>query len=130
MQQAEEAAAEAEAERLRRLGLVEERGVVQLQPLERVAQLRVVVRVGREEPREDHRLDVLVAGQRLGGRRALGGERVADAQAADVLQAGDHVADLAGAERLGGAHRRREEAELLRLEARALRHRAQRLARG
>ena len=61
VQQAEEAAAEAEAERLRGLGLVEERAVVQLQPLERVAQLRVVVRVGREEPGEDHRLDVLVA---------------------------------------------------------------------
>ena len=61
VQQPEEAAAEAEAERLRGLGLVEERGVVQLQPLERVAQLRVVVGVGREEAREDHRLDVLVA---------------------------------------------------------------------
>ena len=68
VQQAEEAAAEAEAERLRRLGLVEERGVVQLQPLERVAELGVVVGVGREEPGEDHRLDVLVAGQRLRGR--------------------------------------------------------------
>ena len=51
VQQAEEAAAEAEAERLRRLGLVEERRVVQLQLLERVAQLRVVVGVGREETR-------------------------------------------------------------------------------
>ena len=68
VQQAEEAAAEAEAERLRGLRLVEERGVVQLQPLERVAELRVVVGVGREEAREDHRLDVLVAGHRLGGR--------------------------------------------------------------
>ena len=71
VQQAEEAAAEAEAERLRGLRLVEERGVVQLQLLERVAQLRVVVGVGREEPGEDHRLDVLVAGQRLGRRLPL-----------------------------------------------------------
>ena len=61
VQQAEEAAAETEAERLRRLGLVEERRVVQLQLLERVAQLGVVVGVGREEAGEDHRLDVLVA---------------------------------------------------------------------
>ena len=68
VQQAEEAAAEAEAERLRRLRLVEERGVVQLQLLERVAQLRVVVGVGREEAGEDHRLHVLVARQRLGRR--------------------------------------------------------------
>ena len=95
VQQAEEAAAEAEAERLRRLGLVEERGVVQLQPLERVAQLRVVVRVGREEPGEDHRLDVLVAGQRLGRRPLPRRQRVADAELRDVLEAGDDVADLA-----------------------------------
>ena len=61
VQEAEEAAAEAEAERLRRLGLVRERAVVELQPLERVAQLRVVVGVGREDPGEDHRLHVLVA---------------------------------------------------------------------
>ena len=128
VQQAEEAAAEAEAERLRGLGLVEERAVVQLQPLERVAQLRVVVRVRREEPREDHRLDLLVAGQRLGRRPLLGRERVADAELRDVLQARDHVADLAGLERLDRTPVGREEAELLRLEAGSLRHRAQRFA--
>ena len=71
VQQAEEAAAEAEAERLRVLRLVEERRVVQLQPLERVAELGVLVGVGREQAGEDHRLDVLVAGQRLGGRPRL-----------------------------------------------------------
>ena len=70
VQQAEEAAAEAEAERVRRLGLVDERRVVELEPLERVAELRVVVGVGREEPGEDHRLDVLVAGQRPRRRAA------------------------------------------------------------
>ena len=125
----EEAAAEAEAERLRRLGLVEERRVVQLQLLERVAQLRVVVGVRREEPGEHHRLHVLVARQRLGGRPPLGGERVADAQLRDLLEAGDHVADLARGQRLERPHRRRHRADLLRLEARAERHRAQLLAR-
>ena len=70
VQEPEEAAAEAEAERLRRLRLVGERGVVQLEPLERVAELRVLVRVGREERREDHRLHVLVARKRLGRRAA------------------------------------------------------------
>ncbi len=124
VQQAEEAAAEAEAERLRRLGLVEERGVVQLQPLERVAELRVLVRVRREQAREDHRLHFLVAGQRLGGGTLLGRQRVADAQPRDVLQAGDHVADLAGLEPLDRMAVGRQEAELLRLEARALGHRA------
>ena len=96
VQQAEEAAAEAEAERQRGLGLVEERTVVQLQPLERVAELRVLVGIGREEPGEDHRLDFLVAGHRLGGGSLLGRERVADAKLRDVLQPRDHVADLAG----------------------------------
>ena len=70
VQQPEEAAAEAEAERPRRLGLVEERRVVELQPLERVAQLGVLVGVAREQAGEHHRLDVLVAGQRLGRARA------------------------------------------------------------
>ena len=67
VQQAEEAAAEAEADCLARLGLVEERRVVQLQLLEGVAQLRIVIGIGRKEAREDHRLDVLVAGERVGG---------------------------------------------------------------
>jgi hypothetical protein len=50
VQQAEEAAAEAEAERRRDLRLVEERRVVQLQLLQRVAQLLVLVRLRRVEP--------------------------------------------------------------------------------
>ena len=128
VQQAEEAAAEAEAERLRRLRLVEERRVVQLQLLERVAQLGVRVRVGREEPGEHHRLHVLVPGQRLARATRHRCQRVADAQAREILQPGDHVADLARGERLDRHHRRREEAELLRVEARSGRHRLQRLA--
>ena len=130
VQQAEEAAAEAEAERLRRLGLVHERGVVELEPLERVAELGIVVRVGREEPGEDHRLDVLVAGQGLFGRPAHRRERVADAEPRDVLQPGHDVADLAGREPLDGGHGRGEDAELLGVEAGAGGHRPQRLAGG
>ncbi len=129
VQEAEEAAAEAEAERLRGLGLVGERPVVQLEALERVAQLRVVVGVGREDPGEDHRLDVLVAGERRGGGTAARRERVADAEARDVLEARDDVADLARREGLDRRARGRHDAELLRVELRALRHRAQRLAR-
>ena len=67
VQQAEEAAAEAEAERLARLGLPGERGVVERQLLERVAQVRELVGLDREQPAEHHRLDLAVAGQRLGG---------------------------------------------------------------
>ena len=127
VQQPEKAAAEAEAESGGCFGLVVERGIVELKLFERVAESLVLRGVRGIESREHHRVDILVAGQGLPRRVALGGERVADAQAADVLQARDHVADLTGAERLGGAHRRREEADLLRLEARPLRHRPQRL---
>ena len=66
VQQAEEAAAEAEAERVGGLGLPLQRRVVERELLERVAQVRVVVGVDREQAAEDHRLDVAVAGQRLG----------------------------------------------------------------
>ena len=68
VQQAEEAAAEAEAERVGVLRLPEQRGVVERQLLERVAQLLELVGLDREEAAEHHRLDVAVAGQRLGWR--------------------------------------------------------------
>ena len=61
----EEAAAEAEAERVGGLRLPRQRGVVERQLLQRVAQVGVVVGVDREQPAEDHRLDLAVAGQRL-----------------------------------------------------------------
>ena len=51
VQQAEEAAAEAEAERHRRLGLVDQRGVVELELVERLAQVRVVGAVDRDTAR-------------------------------------------------------------------------------
>ena len=70
VQQPEEAAAEAEAERVGGLRLPRQRGVVERQLLERVAQVRVAVGVDREEPAEDHRLDLPVAGQRFAGGRA------------------------------------------------------------
>ena len=74
VQQAEEAAAEAEAERVGGLGLPGSAASLS-EKLERVAQLRVVVVVHREQAAEHHRLDVAVAGQRLGGGAALGGQR-------------------------------------------------------
>ena len=67
VQQPEEAAAKAEAERVGGLGLPRERRVVERELLERVAQVGVAVGVDREEPAEDHRLDLAVAGQRLAG---------------------------------------------------------------
>ena len=68
VQQAEEAAAEAEAQRDRILGLEVEGAVVEPQFLERVAQQAVLVRFHRVESGEHHRLDLLETGQRLRGR--------------------------------------------------------------
>ena len=98
VQQAEEAAAEAEAERGGRLRLVDQGGVVELELVQGFAQLRVLVAVDRVEAGEDHRLGVVVARQRLLRPVGRGGDRVADAGLADVLHAGDDVADLARAE--------------------------------
>ena len=63
VQQAEEAAAEAEAERDGAFRLEEEGRVVEAQFFERVAQQRVLVRVHGVEAGEDHGLDVFKAGQ-------------------------------------------------------------------
>ena len=112
VQQAEEAAAEAEAERDRGLRLVDQRGVVELQLVQGVAQLGVVRAVERVEAGEDHRLGVAVAAERLGGAVALRGDGVADPRLADVLHAGDEVADLADADARGRARVGRDDADL------------------
>ncbi|SII84905.1 Uncharacterised protein [Mycobacteroides abscessus subsp. abscessus] len=114
VEEAKEPAAEAEAERRRVLRFVDEGGVVELELVERVAQRRVVGAVDGEEPGEDHRLGLLVAGQGLLGRGCGRGDRVADLRLADVLDTGDEVADLADAEslrrdRLRGGHTDLEE---------------------
>ena len=87
VQQAEEPAAEAEAEGGARLGLVGHAGVVQLELLEGVAQVRELVAVDRVKAAEDHRLRVLVALERLRGRAASLGDRLADTCLADVFDA-------------------------------------------
>ena len=85
VQQAEEAAAEAEAERRRGLRLVRERRVVELELLDRVAELLVVGAVDRVEAGEHHRLDDLEARQRLGAGLGRQRQRVADLGLGDVL---------------------------------------------
>ena len=72
VQQAQEAAAEAKAQRRRGLGLVDQRGVVELQLFQRVAQRLIVLAVHRIEPGKDHRLgraDSRAAARRAGARR-------------------------------------------------------------
>ncbi len=122
VQQAEEAAAEAEAEGTGGLGLVAERRVVELELVEGLAEVGVVVAVDRVQPGEDHRVGVLVATERRGRAVVLTGDGVADPRLADVLDAGDQVADLAdpevaGLDRLGADH-----ADLEHLVDRAGRH--------
>ena len=96
VEQAQEPAAEAEAERDRALGLVGEARIVEVELLEGLAQQRVVLTAERIDPREDEALRLLVAGQWGGGRGTSVGQGVADLGIADVLESGCNVADLAG----------------------------------
>ena len=98
VQQAEEAAAEAEAERGRGLHLVGEAGVVEAQLADGGAQILEVGGVDREQAAEHHRLRRLEAGQRVGGRAAVLGDGVADAGVGHFLDRAGDEAELAGAE--------------------------------
>ena len=109
-------------ERARGLRLVGQGRVVELELLQRVAQVGVVVAVDRVEPGEDHRLGVQVAAERLGGAVVLGGDRVADPGLAHVLDAGDQVADLADADLAGLDRLRADHPDLEHLVDRAGRH--------
>ncbi len=122
VQQPQEAAAEAEPQRGGGFRLVDKRGVVQRQLVERVAQFRVGIAVERVKPGEDHRFRVRIAGQRLRGGMARGGHRVAHPRLPDVLHASDQVTDLARAEPCTRLRLRRDHADLERFVRRARRH--------
>ena len=124
VQQAEKAAAKAEAQRHRGLGLVFEAGVVEAQFGEAVAQPLVIGRVGREQAAEHHRLHRLEAGQRHRGRAAVLGDRVADAAIGDGLDAGGDKADLARPQRVDRDTLGGEDADPLDLVRGACRHQA------
>ena len=98
MQQAEEAAAVAEAERGRGLHLVGEAGVVEAQLADRGAQILEIGGVDREQAAEHHRLRRLEAGQRVRGLAAVLGDGVADAGVGHFLDRAGDEAELAGAE--------------------------------
>ncbi len=129
MEQPQESGAEAKAQRLRGLRLEGQRGVVQLQFIERVAQVAVVVGVHGIDSGEDHRLGVTVAGQRVGGRSGWVRNGVAHAAVMHRLQAGGNIPHFAGAQAGYGFHARRKDADFHRLHVHAGRHHAQRLAR-
>ena len=98
MQQAEEADAKPEAERLARLGFVDKCRIVERELVERIAQSRILVGIDGKQSRVDHRLDVTVSGQGLGGTVFRERDRIADLDHARILEARNEIADLADLE--------------------------------
>ena len=98
VQQAEEAAAEAEAERRAGLHLVAEARVVEPKPAHGGAQILELRGIDREQPAEHHRDGRAEAGQGLAHRLPVVGDGVADAGVGHLLDRGGEKADLAGAE--------------------------------
>ena len=98
MQQPEEAAAEAEAERGGGLHLIGEARIVEAELADRLAQILELGRIDREQAAEHHRLRRLEAGQRRFGRALLLGDGIADAGIGHLPDRGGEEADLAGPE--------------------------------
>ena len=98
VQHTEKAAPEAEAECDRRLRLERERGVVELELFERVAQIGVLRAVLGVNAAVDHRTRRAVAGQRLSGGAGRFGHGVAHARVLHVFDARREVAHVAAAE--------------------------------
>ncbi|MPL67355.1 hypothetical protein SDC9_13046 [bioreactor metagenome] len=113
VQKTKEAATEAEAERRRGLHLVAERGVVQREFLDRVAQRLEIIRIDREEAAEHHRLRRLEARQRRRAGFLLMGDGVAHTGVAHLLDRGGEDADLARAELRDVDHLRLQHGELV-----------------
>ena len=98
MKQAEEAAAEAEAERHGAFRLEEEGAVVETEFFKGVAEQGVFVGVHGVEACEDHGLDVFKAGELRGGGIGVVGNGIADLGVAYGFDGGAEEANLAGGE--------------------------------
>ena len=108
VQQAKEAAAVAEPDGGRGLGLMGEARVVEAELAETIAQPPEIVGIGRKQAAEDHRLAGFEAGQRLRGGAPVLGDGIADAGLGHLFDAGGKEADLAraqGLDRLGLGHK-------------------------
>ena len=112
VQEAEEAAAEAEAKGGRRLRLKGEARVVEVQLLKRLTQGWVVFAAQRIESGEDERQCHLVARERFCGGARLRCDGVTNTRIAHALQPSCDVADLAGDQLLHRHMLRSEVAEL------------------
>ena len=113
MEQAEEAAAEAEAEGSGRFGLEGEGCVVEFQLLQRGAQFLVLVGLCGVDAREEHRFHLLEAldGGLAGARHV--GDGVAHTHLRGGLDAGNQIAHVAGRERVLGHPVHLEDANLV-----------------
>ena len=98
MQRAKEAAPEPKAQRRAALRLIAQRGVVELQLLQRIPQVLERLPVRGVQPREDHELQWLVSRQRVDVRMLVQRHRVAHAAVAHFLEARRDVAHLSRAQ--------------------------------
>ena len=96
VQQTQETAAEAEAQRGAGLQLKGQGGIVQLQFFQRVLQVGVLGTVGGVDAAEHHGLDLTVAGQRFCGGALCQRDSIAYAGVLHRLDAGGQVAYLTG----------------------------------
>ena len=103
VQQAQEAAAKAEAQRHGAFGLEIEGAVVKPQLFQRIAQQPVLVRFDRIQPREYHGLDLFKSGQRLGGRIVMIDDGIADLGIGNGLDVGEYEANFAGGKLVAGS---------------------------
>src|SRR6266481_4450159 len=110
VQQAEKAAAKAETERNRIFRLVKERGVVQFQFAERIAQRLVLIGKDRKQSGKDHRFDGFKTGKRGSGAVGIG-DGIAHARVGHILDVCDDEADVTGFEFLERDRFRRKRAE-------------------
>ena len=122
VEEAEEPAPEAEAEGHGGLRLEGERGVVEAQLLQGVAEPVVLGVLQRIEPGEDHRLRLAEAGEGLGRRVLRLGDGLPDPRVGHPLDGGGDEADLARRQGLDPDHLGREDADLLDLEGLPARH--------
>ena len=113
VEQAEKAAAEAETQSGRALGIVVEARIVQAELGEALPQPLVVVGIDREEPAEDHRHAWPKARQRRRGGPLHRGDGIAHIAVADILDGGSDESDLAGPEALHQRLLGREHADAL-----------------
>ena len=130
VEQSEEAAAEAEAERDGGLSVERESRVVELELFERVLEVAVLRAVDGIDAAEYHRLSFSVARQRLGGGIRNEGNGVADLRVSECLYRTRDVAYLARVKAVGFLHRRRvHQSALNYVENRAGRHELELVAR-